>query len=285
MQGDTMTSLSLSSGQILSNEELVNLFKCGSRGGMRRSKKTNTLVIIFDHTKPFYRDRWEQNVFHYTGMGLIGDQCLTFAQNKTLSESDTNGIGVHLFEVFEEGRYAYQGQVKLAGKPYQENQPDYRGNIRAVWIFPLRLIEGKGPVPIEEGAFQKAQVSREKYVRKLSDEELVKRVSTSQKETLTQRVVSNRYVRNEYVTELVKRKATGKCQLCSQPAPFNDRKNNPYLEVHHVTWLSNDGEDTVENTVALCPNCHRKMHVLNLEKDKEYLLKRANYTAQKRVLT
>lgn len=23
------------------------------------------------------------------------------------------------------------------------------------------------------------------------------------------------------------------------------------------------GEDTIENTVALCPNCHRKMHVIN----------------------
>lgn len=24
-------------------------------------------------------------------------------------------------------------------------------------------------------------------------------------------------------------------------------------------WLSNDGEDTIDNTIALCPNCHRKM--------------------------
>jgi 5-methylcytosine-specific restriction endonuclease McrA len=27
------------------------------------------------------------------------------------------------------------------------------------------------------------------------------------------------------------------------------------------------GEDSIENAVALCPNCHRKMHVLNLTPD------------------
>ena len=27
------------------------------------------------------------------------------------------------------------------------------------------------------------------------------------------------------------------------------------------------GEDTIENSVALCPNCHRKMHVLNFKAD------------------
>ncbi|PGR23313.1 hypothetical protein COC52_24870 [Priestia megaterium] len=32
-------------------------------------------------------------------------------------------------------------------------------------------------------------------------------------------------------------------------------------------WLSQAGLDTLDNTVALCPNCHRKMHSLNLEED------------------
>ncbi|WP_296863638.1 HNH endonuclease [Thermosyntropha sp.] len=29
----------------------------------------------------------------------------------------------------------------------------------------------------------------------------------------------------------------------------------------HIEWLSRGGTDTIDNTVALCPNCHRKMHV------------------------
>ncbi|WP_163591073.1 HNH endonuclease, partial [Klebsiella variicola] len=34
----------------------------------------------------------------------------------------------------------------------------------------------------------------------------------------------------------------------------------PFLEVHHIEWLSNGGEDSVENAIALCPNCHRQAH-------------------------
>ncbi len=35
-------------GQILKNSDIVEIFKCGNMGGMRRSKLTNTLVIISD---------------------------------------------------------------------------------------------------------------------------------------------------------------------------------------------------------------------------------------------
>ncbi|WP_429628901.1 HNH endonuclease [Tunturiibacter psychrotolerans] len=37
----------------------------------------------------------------------------------------------------------------------------------------------------------------------------------------------------------------------------------PYLECHHIVWLARGGDDTIENTVAMCPNCHRRMHVLD----------------------
>jgi 5-methylcytosine-specific restriction enzyme A len=41
----------LRAGQVLSNQEIVNIFKCSNQGGMRRSLKTNTLVLISDRTK------------------------------------------------------------------------------------------------------------------------------------------------------------------------------------------------------------------------------------------
>ena len=49
--------------------------------------------------------------------------------------------------------------------------------------------------------------------------------------------------------------------------PFSRADGDPYLETHHVVWLAQGGSDTVENTVALCSNCHRKMHILKLEAD------------------
>ena len=57
------------------------------------------------------------------------------------------------------------------------------------------------------------------------------------------------------------------------PAPFSDKNGEPYLESHHVEWLSKGGEDSIDNVVALCPNCHRKMHVVNDVDDLEKLMR------------
>lgn len=84
---------------------------------------------------------------------------------------------------------------------------------------------------------------------------------------------TNTYVRNKYVSEYAKRRAHGICQLCGNQAPFIDLEGKPFLETHHIIWLAKGGTDSIENTVALCPNCHRKMHILNLEEDVEKLLK------------
>lgn len=71
------------------------------------------------------------------------------------------------------------------------------------------------------------------------------------------------YVRNPDVVAEVLQRANGNCEdeACGKIAPF-DRSSNgtPYLEVHHRKQLSDGGDDTVENAVALCPNCHRKKH-------------------------
>ena len=75
------------------------------------------------------------------------------------------------------------------------------------------------------------------------------------------------YQRSPFVAEEAKRRANGICELCQQPAPFQKRNGEPYLEAHHIVWLAKGGADTVENTVALCPNCHKKMHSLNLQSD------------------
>jgi len=33
-----------------------------------------------------------------------------------------------------------------------------------------------------------------------------------------------------------------------------------YIETHHIVPLGENGEDTIANTAAVCPNCHRKAH-------------------------
>jgi 5-methylcytosine-specific restriction enzyme A len=124
-----MLAVKIETGRILNNNDIKRIFKCAPQGGMRRSHETNTLVIVSDHTKALYEDRWHGNVLHYTGMGRVGNQTLTL-QNKTVAESTNNGIEMHLFEVFETKKYMYLGVVNLAAEPYQEEQLDINGQRR-----------------------------------------------------------------------------------------------------------------------------------------------------------
>lgn len=70
----------------------------------------------------------------------------------------------------------------------------------------------------------------------------------------------NAYERSAWVRSFILQEANGTCEDCDAPAPFITRDGFPYLEVHHVIRLADQGPDTPENTIALCPNCHRRLH-------------------------
>jgi hypothetical protein len=107
-------------------------------GGIRVNKARNHIVLISNNTDPTYRNEWQDgSTLHFVGMGSTGPQKLN-RQNNTLANSKRNGWTVHLFEVFEKGRYVYAGEVELAADPYFSAQPDARADDRFVWIFPLR---------------------------------------------------------------------------------------------------------------------------------------------------
>ena len=78
---------------------------------------------------------------------------------------------------------------------------------------------------------------------------------------LQEKFVRQDFVRDPSVIAWVLGAAGGACECCASPAPFvRTRDNSGYLEVHHVRMLSEGGSDTVENAVAICPNCHRELH-------------------------
>lgn len=262
-------------GAVLTNDELNAIFKGQVQGGMRRSKATNSLVLTTSHAN-VYLDRWEGNILHYTGMGLRGDQSLDADQNRTLAESDSNGVAAFLAEVFAPNQYTYLGRVKLAGKPYAELQSDSDGKKRRVWMFPLRLVDSDEPVAVPQAIVEQAAARRARRARRLSDEELVKRAQLAAPKPSRRPTTSNTYERDPYVADTAKRRAQGVCQLCLEPAPFKSREGEPYLETHHIVWLARDGEDSIENTVAVCPNCHRRLHVLDESADVKALQARAD---------
>jgi len=258
----------LKPNQIITNYKLQTIFKCAKQGGMRRSLRTNSLVLVCDHTRPLYKDRWEDDRLFYAGMGRYGDQSLSFMQNKTLNESGKKGVSVFLFEVFKKNNYTYRGRVKLFKNPSEEKQYDKNKKLRKVWIFPLRF-EKEFAKEIYLSEEDKIRIQNEEYksAKKLSLKDLKKRISIRRKEISKRKSSTIYFDRDPYLAEYVKRLANGNCDLCENPAPFVNKKRIPYLESHHLIWLSKDGKDELDNTVALCPNCHRKMHILNIKSD------------------
>lgn len=125
-------------------------------------------------------------------------------------------------------------------------------------ISDLKAISTK---PIEESELTK------KYERELESSQQslrnnrLNRLKKANAKAIEVTTVSKSFLRNADVVVETLERAKGICEYCKQDAPFiKDTDGKPFLEVHHIKPLAEDGEDTIMNTVALCPNCHRQAH-------------------------
>lgn len=67
------------------------------------------------------------------------------------------------------------------------------------------------------------------------------------------------YSRSPHVRMRVLERARGYCEFCGSVG-FTTSSGSIYLETHHIVPLSEYGEDSTSNVVALCPNHHRLAH-------------------------
>lgn len=110
--------------------------------------------------------------------------------------------------------------------------------------------EGRKAPPV--AAFE-VQV-REETVRKYLKEPVGAKKPVAFLASITQ------FKRDPSVKAWVLEEAKGVCECCNKKAPFLDADGSPFLEIHHIRRLADQGSDTVSNAVALCPNCHRELH-------------------------
>jgi 5-methylcytosine-specific restriction protein A len=115
---------------------------------------------------------------------------------------------------------------------------------------------------IEDAAFtEKTLAEQTKAAGQSSREQRMARLAAAPKKPTAIQLISTNYRRNPDVVAEVLERAAGKCEACGHVAPFNRKSDGtPFLEVHHRIPLAQNGDDTVENAIALCPNCHRKAH-------------------------
>jgi 5-methylcytosine-specific restriction endonuclease McrA len=67
------------------------------------------------------------------------------------------------------------------------------------------------------------------------------------------------FKRNDRVRAFVALRSEGRCEYCGCEG-FKLPNSRRYIETHHIISLANQGPDTVENVIALCPNHHREAH-------------------------
>lgn len=103
---------------------------------------------------------------------------------------------------------------------------------------------------------------RSKVAKSLEDSSEARqaRLRDAKKVPFRRALVVLAFKRNPDVVAEVFYRAKGKCGKCRKGAPFLRADGTPYLEVHHRLPLAQGGEDTIENAIALCPNCHRESH-------------------------
>ncbi len=143
------------------------------------------------------------------------------------------------------------------------NQPLKPRTRSGGWSYIKEIPQWVGSIPVmavEDELFQDLdqQVSAS---MQSTNESRAERLQAAAKYPESIQVVSKGFKRNADVVAEVLVRANGYCEKCGKEAPFKRAKDGtPYLEVHHKIMLSEGGEDTVENAIATCPNCHRELH-------------------------
>ena len=79
-------------------------------------------------------------------------------------------------------------------------------------------------------------------------------------DTSLSRSDATEYTRSSKVRDYVKARAGGSCEGCEESAPFVSKTGDPYFHAHHIHELSDGGSDMPSSVIALCPNCHYRVH-------------------------
>jgi 5-methylcytosine-specific restriction enzyme A len=195
-----------------------------------------------------YADRYrDDGAFEYFGEGQIGDMHFR-AGNRAVAEHTAHGKGLLLFQKTSHG-LRFGGEMLCEGH-HHETAPDRNGSPRNAIVFVLRSLDAVAQKVEAEPTSSAAPLEE---LRKLA----YSATGTSSAPSKAQR---NIYQRSNDIRIYVLGRAKGKCEGCCVAAPFLRVDGSAYLEPHHLRRLSDGGPDHPAHVIALCPNCHRRVH-------------------------
>jgi 5-methylcytosine-specific restriction protein A len=198
----------------------------------------------------------DDGTFWYTGEGQIGDMEMVRG-NLAIQNHVQLSKKLHLFEYTGPGTVQYVAEMVYTGH-HGEVAADREGTPRRVIVFEL------APINSEEGTAAADLVIAPvvKDLPKIKSLHELRRIAleSAPPDAAPQQRKANAYRRSQAVRAYVLRRAAGFCEGCGCEAPFLTPAGSPYLEPHHIRRRADGGPDHPLWVIALCPNCHRRVH-------------------------
>ena len=243
-------------GQIIRRRDLHSTYGGQEQGGIS-TPANHSFIMLFTAPSGLshgYEDGWtESGIFLYSGEGQLGD--MTFVRgNRALRDHLQDGKDVYLFEYVDRGLVRYVGQLIVTGY-HERSGGDSAGNQRHAIVFEL--------VPVEDVPYEATDSAdlEDSALSSLPENELRRIAETTPTAGSTPRERQEAtHKRSRALREYVLRRASGTCEGCGSKAPFITGGGIPYLEMHYLRRPSDVGPESPSWVVALCPNCHRRVH-------------------------
>jgi len=229
-------------------------------GIITSEKNPYVFIITSERGRDFgYVDEFlEDGTFQYSGQGATGNMDWRF-ENEAIRDHKELGKEIHVFEKTEESYLVkYRGEYEYDDHDWVQLE-DKNGDFRDAILFDLVPIGGRTisvtgdfeTKPLEELYADACRAAPESTTSATSNGGHTPSSSSGS---------GSQKNRSEVVREFARRAANGECRGCEQKAPFKTEEDRPFLEVHHLELLGDEGADHPDNVIALCPNCHRRAH-------------------------
>lgn len=238
-------------GRVYNRRRDIHAKYSGQQQGGIITPSQHPLVIIITGEEGLehgYADRTrDDGAFEYFGEGQVGDMVMQRG-NLAIASHAADSKSLLLFQKTAEG-LRFLGEM-VYDKHHTERAPDRERNQRDAIVFELRPLSA-----IVETTDEPAQAEPAKGLEQLRA--LAKAAVAPSNRTSS---VRNVYQRSRDVRTYVLARASGNCEGCKSSAPFIRKDGTPYLEPHHIRRVSDGGPDDPSFVIALCPNCHRRVH-------------------------